>query len=63
MVFNNGEPIERAAYVWAESLDDLMMNSSFKLHKQNRVKILYRTNGDQVCYVIITLFYLWATCK
>ena len=40
--------MERAVYIWADSLDDIMINAAEKLRKQNRVKILYTVQGEMV---------------
>ena len=40
--------MERAVYIWADCLDDIMINAAEKLRKQNRVKILYTVQGEMV---------------
>ncbi|ELU06637.1 hypothetical protein CAPTEDRAFT_220130 [Capitella teleta] len=48
LVFPNGENLERAVYVWGESLDQLLDNSTTRLNLRKPAKYVFDLNGSVV---------------
>lgn len=49
MIYPNGESVERAVYVWGETLEEIMDNATIKLGLWAPAKIIYNMEGKKVC--------------
>ncbi|XP_061182929.1 doublecortin domain-containing protein 1-like [Saccostrea echinata] len=48
MVFPNGESVERAVYVWGETLEEILDNATIKLGLWGQARIIYNMEGKKV---------------
>ena len=51
LVFPNGESIERAQYVWGESLEQLLDNSNTRLDLKKPARYIFTLEGVHVSVV------------
>lgn len=55
MIYPNGESVERAVYVWGETLEEIMDNATIKLGLWAPAKIIYKMEGKKVCIYLLYL--------
>ena len=48
MVYPNGESVERALYVWGESIEEILECATVKLNLWAQAKYLYDMEGNKV---------------
>ena len=48
MVYPNGESVERAVYIWGDSLDQLLDSASMRLNLWQPAKKFYTMEGKAV---------------
>lgn len=48
MLYPNGESVERAVYVWGETLEEIMDNATIKLGLWAQAKIIYNMEGKRI---------------
>ena len=48
LVFANGESVERAQYVWGETLEQLLDNSQARLNLRKAVRFVFSLDGRLV---------------
>ena len=48
MVYPNGESVERATYIWGDTLDQLLNNASLRLNLWQPAKRLFTMEGKEV---------------
>ena len=56
MVYPNGESVERAVYIWGDSLDQLLDSASMRLNLWQPAKKFYTMEGKAVSL-------LWTLCN
>lgn len=52
MVFPNGESVERAVYVWGETLEEILDSATIKLGLWGQAKIVYNMEGKKVLNIV-----------
>ena len=63
LVHAAGEPPSKAAYVWGESLGQLLDNSTVRLNMSKPAKYIYTQNGELLRYITwISVMYFF-DCK
>lgn len=55
MIYPNGESVERAVYVWGETLEEIMDNATIKLGLWAPAKIIYNMEGKKVRIYLLYL--------
>ena len=50
MVYPNGESVERALYVWGESIEEILECATVKLNLWAQAKYLYDMEGNKVSF-------------
>lgn len=55
MIYPNGESVEKAVYVWGETLEEIMDNATIKLGLWAPAKIIYNMEGKKVCIYLLYL--------
>ena len=54
MVYPNGESLERAVYVWGNTVEEILDNATMKLGMWQRARLLFSMEGKLVCFCLFS---------
>ena len=57
-MYPNGESVERALYVWGETLEEILDNATIKLGMWGQARIIYNMEGKKASIHSSELFQL-----